>query len=298
MNPTSRPATPGLWRFHLMALVTQILWSTTFVSTKLLLQAGLSPEAIFFYRFLLAYVLILFVARRKLFADTLADELLLMGAGLTGGSVYFLTENTALGLTYASNVSILITTTPLFTMAIGAAVFGTRLKWSMLGGALLALGGVVLVVANGEGRLRMGQTGDLLTIAAAISWAVYSIILKYVGKRGYSIFFISRKVFFYGLASMLLYLPFSGESLHTELLSEPVVAGNLLFLGVVCSFACFIAFNRVVEGIGPAKATNYIYLSPVGTMTAAAIVLHEPVSLMAVAGTAVIIAGVVIAEKY
>jgi len=290
-------ASQPTWQYHIVALITAVIWSTTFVSTKTLLNHGLTPENIFLYRFLLAYSGILTVARKKLFADSWKDEFLLFLAGLTGGSLYFITENTALRFTYASNVSILISTTPLFTMAISAMVFRQKLKKSMFFGSVIALAGVALVVFNGNASFHLAPIGDILVIIAAICWASYSVILKYLGNRHYPTLFVTRKVFFYGVASMALYYPFSGCGLNLSLLSDPVVCSNILFLGIVASLICFAAFNRVVEVIGPDKASNYIYLSPLGTITTAVIFLHEPVTWMAVTGAVITIIGVIIVEK-
>lgn len=287
----------GMWKYHILALVTALIWSTTFVSTKVLLNEGMTPETIFVTRFAIAYLLIICIFHSKLMADSLKDEALLCLAGLTGGSLYFLTENTALKFTYASNVSILISAIPLLTIALSAWVFRQKFHKSMLFGSLLALSGVALVVFNGNATFKVAPIGDLLTLAAAMCWASYSVVLKYLGNHSYSTLFITRKVFFYGLVSMLLYLPFSGVEYDFHLLSKPEVYGNILFLGVVASFGCFIVWNRIVEELGPDKANNYIYISPLGTITTAIIFLHEPITWMALIGAAITICGVVIVER-
>lgn len=291
------PSGAGTLKYHLVALVTAIIWSTTFVSTKTLLNHGLTPENIFLYRFAIAYLGLLAFSRNRMFANSRKDEFLLFIAGLTGGSLYFITENTALEYTYASNVSILITTTPLFTLAISAMVFRHKLKKSMFLGSVIALGGVVLVVLNGTTSVNIAPVGDMLTIFAAVCWAAYSVIMKYLGDRDYPTLFMTRKVFFYGLVSILFYIPFSDFSLDLRTLTHSAVYGNILFLGVIASLVCFAVFNRVVEVIGPDKASNYIYLSPLGTMTTAVLFLNEPVTWTAVLGAAITIAGVVIVEK-
>lgn len=115
-----------LYLFHLLALCIVCVWGTTFVSTKTLISNGLTPTEIFIYRFALAYICVLFMAPRRLFADTFADEMRMIAAGLTGGSVYFITENTALGMMQATNVAILISVTPLLATLVGTAVTSQR----------------------------------------------------------------------------------------------------------------------------------------------------------------------------
>ena len=96
---------------YFVALFVVLMWGTTFVSSKVLLNSGLLPADIFFVRFVIAYLCMLCLSHKRLFANSIADELTLVGLGLMGGSIYFLVENMALLHSTASNVSILVSTT-------------------------------------------------------------------------------------------------------------------------------------------------------------------------------------------
>ena len=108
--PSTRPSIG----YHILALVTIAVWGTTFVSTKVLLSHGLTPPEIMFYRFIIAYALT-WIFTRKVWADTWKDELLLALAGFTGGTLYFLAENTALDYSITSNVALVVCVTPVLT---------------------------------------------------------------------------------------------------------------------------------------------------------------------------------------
>ena len=82
-------------KYHILAILTVAVWGTTFISTKILINNGLSPQEIFLLRFIIAYIGIWFISPRKIFSDSIKDELTMFAAGLTGGTLYFLTENTA-----------------------------------------------------------------------------------------------------------------------------------------------------------------------------------------------------------
>ena len=114
--------------WHLLALVVVAIWGLTFVSTKTLISAGLDPAEIFVIRFTLAYagIWILSLLSRHprpdggtptlhLWSRSWQDELMFVLLGLTGGSIYFMTENTALAHTQACNVAFLVCSAPLFT---------------------------------------------------------------------------------------------------------------------------------------------------------------------------------------
>lgn len=101
--------------YHILAILTSALWGTTFISSKVLLNYGLSPAEIMMLRFVLAYLCLLPFKRGRWLCDSWRDEAQMMLLGVTGGSAYFLLENTALLYTQASNVGIIIAVTPLLT---------------------------------------------------------------------------------------------------------------------------------------------------------------------------------------
>ena len=282
--------------FHLITAGVVTIWGVTFVSTKVLLQHGLGPMDIMFYRFVLAYLCLLIVSHKRLWANNWKDELMLMLSGLTGGTLYFIAENNALDISQASNVALLVCTTPIFTALLAHWVFKDPLRKNMLIGSLIALIGVGLVVFSGSVILQINPLGDFLSIMAALMWAVYCLILKPLGTR-YSTAFITRKVFIYSILSVMVYFIFDPLNTNMEILTHPVVVMNLLFLGIVASMLCFIAWNAAVKVLGPSRTANYIYVQPMSTLVLSSIILSEVITLTSLIGAACIIGGVYLAEK-
>lgn len=282
--------------FHFITALVVIIWGTTFVSTKVLIQHGLGPIEIMFYRFVLAYFCLLMVSHKRLWADNWKDEFMLMLSGLTGGTFYFIAENTALGITQASNVALLVCTTPIFTALFVHWIFKEPLRRNMIIGSIIALIGVGLVVFSGSVLLQINPLGDFLSIMAALMWAVYCLILKPLGKK-YPTAFITRKVFLYSVISLLVYFLFDPLQVKIEVLFHPVVTLNLLFLGIVASMLCFIAWNAAVKVLGPSRTANYIYVQPFSTLVLSSIILSEVITLASMIGALCIIGGVYLAEK-
>ena len=94
--------------FHIIAFIIVTIWGSTLISSKVLLQDGMREDEIFFARMVIAYIAILFISPKKLWADSWQDELWMVGLGLTGGSMYFISENYALQYTLANNVSFIV----------------------------------------------------------------------------------------------------------------------------------------------------------------------------------------------
>lgn len=283
---------------HILAILTSVVWGTTFASTKILIEHGLTPAQIMLCRFLLAYVGIWFFSSKKIWADHPRDELLLLLAGMMGGSLYFLAENTALQYTYAANVAIVIAITPLVSAYLTHLCLKTeRFRRQLIYGGTVALSGVILVVLNGHFVLKISPVGDLLTLVAVICWAFYCILLKKLGH--YSSLFITRKVFFYGIVTILPVFLVEPAQTDFSMFLNPVVWGNLLYLGIIASLLCFLSWSFVVKKLGIVVCTNYLYLNPVAALAVSILLLGEPVTPIALLGTLLILAGVYLSElKY
>ena len=161
-------------RGHLAALMTILVWGTTFISTKVLLRS-FAPVEVLFLRFLLGFAALLLARPRKLKTAGWRQELVLMAAGLCGVTLYFLFENVALTYTLASNVGVIISIAPFFT----ALLAWPFLKNERPGGRFFigfaaAIAGIALIGLNGSLSLKLNPLGDLLAVLAAVVWAVYS----------------------------------------------------------------------------------------------------------------------------
>lgn len=255
------------------------------------------PAEIFLVRFALAYVCILPFARGRLRAANLRDEGLLAAAGVSGGSLYFLTENIALEYAPASNVSLIVCTAPVWTALVLSLVYrNERMTRRQIAGSVLAFAGMALVVLNGRFVLHLSPRGDLLALAAALLWMIYSLAIKHIGGR-YPALFITRKVFFYGLVTILPVFAFRPFAVEWEVLARPAVWGNLLFLGVVASGLCYVLWNAAMHRLGAVRTTNYIYINPLVTIVVAALAIGERITPAALAGAALILYGMWRAEK-
>ena len=159
----------------------------------------------------------------------------------------------------ASNVSLIVCTAPVWTAVLLSLLYrGERMTRRQAVGSALAFAGMVLVVLNGRFVLRLSPRGDMLALSAALLWMVYSLVIKRIGGR-YPAVFITRKVFFYGLLTILPVFVFQPFSITSEVLARPAVWGNLLFLGIVASMLCYVLWNAA------SRAHDQLHLfQPVG----------------------------------
>ena len=285
----------------MVAFLTVAIWGTTFVWTKLLIINGLSPAQIFTLRFVIAYVLLLgfslWRGRQKWFSDSWRDELTMLGLGLTGGSMYFLTENESLRFTTATNTSLIVCSCPLFAMLIIALFYKSeRFSARQILGSVVALAGMAVVVLNGHFILHLSPLGDTLAFSACLCWALYTLLMKPVMGR-YPAMFITRKVFFYGILTILPYYVFVPDMPSLDVLLRPAVMWNLLFLGSVASMLCYLTWSWCMKGLGAVVCTNWVYVNPITTIVAAWLILGEQITTYFLMGSVLIIAGMYLSSK-
>ena len=280
---------------HLFTFVTITIWSVAFVGNKVLL-AHLTPIEIMLYRFLLAWALLLALYPSWRTFRSWRDEAYFFLLGFLGIFLYFLLENFALRFTQAGNVGLYMGAIPVLTALLAHfLVRGEHFRPALLLGFLIALAGMGLILFS-ERHFSLRLRGDLLALAGAATFALYSVALKKAPQE-YHFLLIARKSFFYGIVLMLLYLGLSSEPLHPEALALPAVWLNLLFLGLFSSGLAFILWQQGIERIGPVAAGNYIYLVPMLTALTGVLVLDEEITPYMITGGTLILLGLYVAQR-
>ena len=281
---------------HLAALLTIVIWGTTFISTKVLLTA-FQPVEILFFRFVLGFLALCAICPKRLKTAGFRQEAVLALAGLCGICLYYLLENIALTFTLASNVGVIISIAPFFTALLSHFVLksGEHLRFSFFVGFVVAMIGIALISFGGS-RLTLDPVGDLLAVAAALVWACYSLLTRKIGSFDYPVVLATRKTFFYGIIFMLPTLFFFDFHPQLSALIQPAVLFNLLYLGLGASALCFVTWNFAVKELGAVKTSVYIYAVPVITVLTSALILHEPLTFATGLGTMLTLAGLALSE--
>ncbi len=268
-------------------------WGASFVFTHSLIQEGLGPVEIYVYRILLAYLMMLAFEHKQFISNTWRDELLFIAVGVTGGSIYFIAENTAVEYSLPSNVSLITTLSPILTtMLVGFLYKNERPSpWVYLG-SVIAFMGVGCIIFKDGFSMEIKPIGDLLALGAAFSFSIYSIILRRLNVV-YTAGYITRKTFFYGLLTALPFMAMEPELATWETLSQPIVWSNLIFLGLFASVLAYIIWAQVVKRLGAVKGSNYLYLQPIATMIISALIVPDDnITIIGCLGCAMILGGV------
>lgn len=259
----------------------------------------MTPAETYVCRFAAAYIVLLLFTFKRIRSNSWHDELLFFLCGLCAGSLYFITENYALKNTSTGNVSLLSSISPIFTTILMAIIYKVRMKPGVVIGSIIAFIGVGCVIFSHGSGLVISPKGDILALCAALSWAVYTILVKRLIPY-YNSFFITRKLFFYGVITALPLVLLQNQPLRWQILfdfSHPQYALNFLFLVLLCSVFAYIIWNESMKILGPVTANNYLYVQPLITMVAAYFIFDEKIYLLGYVGCILVVGGLVISDK-
>lgn len=281
---------------HLAALLTIVIWGTTFISTKILL-VDFQPVEILFFRFVMGFLVLLAAYPRRLKTADYKQELTFVLAGLCGICLYYLLENIALTFTLASNVGVIISVAPFFTAILAHFAMRSeeKLRSQFFIGFVVAMVGIILISFNGR-ELELNPLGDLLAVVAALVWACYSILTKKISSFGYPVILSMRRTFFYGILFMIPALFLFDFQADLSRFTNITYLFNILYLGLGASALCFVTWNFAVKELGAVKTSVYIYMVPVITVVTSVLILHEQLTLLAGIGTVLTLIGLFLSE--
>lgn len=284
-------------RGHISAMITIIIWGTTFVSTKILLE-DFQPIEILFFRFVLGLAILYIAYPHILVIKNKKEEITFLFAGLSGVCLYYLLENIAFTYTLASNVGVIISIAPFFTAFLTHFFVKTEERFNIrfLIGFILAIAGICLISFSGNADPQIHPMGDMLAALAAAVWTVYSVLSRKISSYGYHVVQTTRRTFIYGILFMLpalFVLDFKPQLMRFMEVQNLI---NIIFLGFGASALCFVTWNIAVKILGAVKTSVYIYLVPVITIVTSVIVLKEKITVWIVIGTIMTLFGLFISE--
>jgi len=274
-----------------------VLWAGNVIASRLSAHT-IGPEAITFYRLLLAVALMSLFVARTAWRNRAAiwphvGQLAILG--FLAMCLFQCLSYLAAETTTATNMAVFTALTPLLTVAISAVLLGEEPTLGIVGGGVLSLAGLIYLVSGGDlsKLLRDGvHPGDALMLLAALAYALYGVLLKRwnLPVTGWQSTYMQALCALVIMFPAFLATPAPMRSLNMQTLPLIGYAGGLA--SVVLPFL----WIRGVQKLGPNRCAVFMNLLPVLTAAAAILMLGEPVRVFHVIGGALVLAGVACAQ--
>lgn len=285
----------------ILALITVILWGFSFIAIEIALRS-IGPDQLVVARFLPATFLFfaLLTARKKIGSLTSIsrkDWGTLFIAGLFGVLIYNLALNTGQTMIPASLAALVIGLNPAMIAIVASLWLHERPSWRNWVGIIISMCGIVLVILGRYGTPELRHhhlVGALITLAAPISWGMYNSAIRLTSARIGALRSTSFAIAL-GTIPSLFFLDTS--LLKTTISASPDFYGSILFLAAGCTVLGFTFWAEVLKHVEASKAGMFIYLVPLIATAGSCFILKEPVDLPLIAGTAIVLGGVVFSTR-
>ncbi len=283
-------------RLAVVLVATLFLWASAFVGIRVAIE-HYSPGALALFRFLVASLLLTsyMVATGRggsLRRATRSDWIGFAALGLTGVFIYHVALNAGERTVSAGAASLLVNTTPVFTVLLAAMFLKDRLSRRGALGMAIAFAGAALVSIGTNGGLRL-EIGAIFVLVAAVSQAVYFIVQKDMLGR-YGALELTTVSTVCGLLMLSMFTPELIEAVTTAPRSASLVA---LYLGIGPSAGAYLGWAHIVSKLPVSRAVTLLYLVPVLAYLLGWALLGETPSWIAVIGGIATIAGVALVHR-
>ena len=280
-----------------LPLLAIIFWGASFIATKYLLDE-LTPETIISMRLILAISLLLIIAllqKRDFSINLKSHGYILLLAMIAVFHLWI--QVTGLKFTTASNTGWIIGTAPIFMALLGLFFFKEKLSVLKVTGIIIATLGLLMLVGNGNPTNidLVKNKGDLLVLASAFTWGIYSMVNKKISLNYSPVMTILY--LFIMMAIIIIPFTINDSSIKSVVNLSAVGWIAILFLGLLCSGVAYVIWAYALREMESAKVGAYLYFEPFVTVIAARILLREDITLFTILSGLIITAGVFLVNK-
>lgn len=278
-------------------LLAVIFWGNSFIATKLALRE-LNPQTIILLRLLLGIALLAAFAiyTKKDFTLNLKNH----------GAIFILSliavfhlwiQVTGLKYTSAANTGWIVGVTPVFMAILSTIFFKEKLSKTKIIGIIIAFAGLILLVSrsNISNIGFIEQKGDLLVLASAFTWSVYSLVNKKISIE----YPPMMTILFLFIMMAVVISPFTVTSKSINAVIHLSLIGwvSILFLGIFCSGIAYVLWAKSLKELEATKVGSFLYLEPFFTVFSAWLILSETITFTIILSGLIITAGVILVNR-
>lgn len=295
------PDRPGLswWRSpYVLLTLTALFWAGNSVLGRALAD-DVPPITLSFWRWCIAFVILLPWVARSLAAHwrvVVSHWKVMIFLSVLGVPAYNTINYAALHTTTATNSLLVNSACTVMIIAVNYLMFGVRAAARQWVGLAVSVVGTLLIVTRGAPQALLTLElvrGDVLLLAAALSWAIYTACLRWRPRELDQLTFLGASIVIGVIALFPLYW---WESLSAaSVVFTPGVILGVAYTGIFPSVLALLFWNKAVAEVGANRAGQFMHLVPVFGITLAVIFLGETLQPFHLAGAAIIFTGIYLA---
>ena len=285
---------------YLSAIAATLFWSGNFTIARGVVD-NIPPISLAYWRWTTAIILLTPFAIKSLIADwsrlkshyVYLSITSILGVSLFNTLIYIAGHSTS-----AINMSLIAITFPIFIIVISRFIYNELITLNKGLGVLFVICGVILLITKGELSVLKNISfvaGDLWMLLAALSFALYSILIK---KKPTSLSTLSFQLSTFIIGLIFLTPFYIWESVNTDFHIQNIdknILYSILYLGIFASLFSYILWGKAVELLGPTKPSMIYYTLPIFSGLIAYLLLGERIERIHLLSMLLILIGVLTA---
>ncbi len=280
----------------LSGLAAAAIWGGMYVVSKVVLNV-IPPFTLIVTRLLLGgLVLWLVLARRGGLHVSSRQFWQVFGVGAIGYGISLGFQFVGTKLSTAANGSLVTSATPAFILLFAAVILGEKITVRRLLALLLSTFGVLAVIDPRSARIDPELfLGNLSLIAAALTWALYSVLIRLV-TRQLDVLSVSLIAFLGGLPIVVPASAWENSVQPIGTITPGILAG-VLFLGIICTALAMALWNNAFAQLDAGLASLTFFAQPVVGSLLGWLFLGDQITPLFLLGGLLIAVGLVIASR-
>lgn len=306
----SKPAEPNsgkppIWKLvilnpYFVVSFAMLCWATTTVLVRYV-RDDAPPMGLSFWRLVFAFLILLPISYSRIRSQsslvlrhwkTLAMLSVLLWFG--GNALLFL----SLQFTIAINAAVINSVEPMIIIILACLLFRDEFTKRQALGAILSLGGVLILITAGSMDRLLGldfNLGDIIVFCAYISWGLYAVMIRKLPRELDTLVVVTMLL---GIGIPILLVPYLIECFYFRPLHfNWLTTGTIIYLGLFSGALSIIAWNYGIKILGPIRASQFLHLIPAFTILLATFFLDETLLPYHFAGIALIVVGIYLASR-
>ncbi|MBN2515579.1 MAG: DMT family transporter [Deltaproteobacteria bacterium] len=285
---------------YLLLLLTVLFWSGNFVMGRWI-YPEIPPVALAFWRWALALVILLPFTLREVYRqrDVIRQNLkmlaLLALLSVTNFNIFLYV---ALNTSPVANAALINSMIPIFIVILSWVGFRRGISLVQVIGIVLSLSGLVFIVLKGDlAALHAVRflRGDLWALSAALSWAIYTVLLRHYSVALSPVSFLTVIII---IGVVFIFPVYLGElAAGARANFTPAAVGGICYLALFPSILSYLFWNRGIRTVGATRTGVFIHLLPVFSIILAMIFLGEPLKMFHVIGACLIFSGIYLTTR-
>ncbi|MFC4410130.1 DMT family transporter [Chungangia koreensis] len=280
-----------------LALITVVIWGSTFAAISASLQGGYSPGHLALFRFLIASIIFAIIALwpgskfRLPHKEDLTNILLLSLIGIT---VYHVCITYGQLTVSAGTAGMLIGSAPVFTTILAVIILKEKLGKIGWIGLSIGFSGITIIALGTGGSTFNVSPGVILVLIAAIATAIFFVYQKPLFKK-YSPIELTAYFTWAGMIPLLIFAPGLIDEIQHATLEANISA---IYIGIFPTAIAYLTWAMALSLSNASSVSSTLYLEPVISIITAWIWLRELPSTLSIIGGAIAISGVLIVQAY